>query len=111
MAVQVIYACQCEEVDWERVMCPGENKTVLLGNAITESRATLPGSSDVTLVHTVEVQKIFKEGPFNLTILSIHNIMMLTPNNCRHGQRNTTTMYMISGKTAMNKIYAKIFVF
>ncbi|KAL3892176.1 hypothetical protein ACJMK2_004410 [Sinanodonta woodiana] len=76
MSIQVIYACQCEEVDWERVMCPGENKTVILGNAIAVSRATLPGASDVTLVHTVEVQKIFKEGPFNLTILPIHNIVI-----------------------------------
>ncbi|KAL3892175.1 hypothetical protein ACJMK2_004409 [Sinanodonta woodiana] len=100
MAIQMIYACQCEEVDWERVMCPGENKTVIMADAIgAASRVSSASGSSTTVVHTLEVEKVFKEGPVNLTEISHMRILMFTPHDCSFYPSVNVTLYIISGTT------------
>ncbi|KAL3892179.1 hypothetical protein ACJMK2_004413 [Sinanodonta woodiana] len=100
MAIQVMYACHCEEVDWERVMCPGENKTVIMAFAIVAgTHVSSASGSSSTKVQTMMVEKIFKEGPFNLAVLTDRAIIMLTPQDCSFDPNLNDTMYIIYGTT------------
>ncbi|KAK3590914.1 hypothetical protein CHS0354_032632 [Potamilus streckersoni] len=82
VAIQVIFACECEEqIDWECVMIPEENTTVIMAG-VDENNPYFRTTND-TQIQRLLLEKVFKNGPTNLTLIdSVRMIEMHTPLHC-----------------------------
>ncbi|KAK3590910.1 hypothetical protein CHS0354_032628 [Potamilus streckersoni] len=99
MAIQVIFACECEEpIDWECVLIPEENTTVIM--AQVEIEKPYYAIRDGFQVQELVLEKVFKNGPTNLTLIdSDRMIVMHTQIKCSFSLL-VGPMYMIYGYTS-----------
>ncbi|KAK3588316.1 hypothetical protein CHS0354_036699 [Potamilus streckersoni] len=105
MAIQVIFACHCDQIDWEKLMCHGVNKTVIMASVKSGHGAATSGiSSAMQRIFKLDLENSMQHGPNNLSIQVGETIIMITPQNCSASLKNDT-MYIMYGDTDVGGIF------